>query len=409
MARNKTQKPLTEAPPEPDSSDETTSSTEEAVEEEEEEEVSASTASSEEEDDDEEENPSTPPPPSAKKLPSTTTTATISAKRPVTEDDSDDDEPPLQKLKPAATAAVVNASSSKPRSKSTVAGLAAEKRPSESDLKVSSKKPRKEKSGSGSGSGSVLVSTPVVVQEEGSKKLFQRVFSEDDEIEILKGMIEYRAKRGADPMYEIDDFYGFIKKSLHVDVNKGQIVDKVRRLRKKFYNAKKKKLTNPHEIQAFELSKKIWESNAGEDADDEKIGNGVVAVENHGNNTNSNSNLGSKSSAKARVLKIKSGGNVAAVEDQKNNNNSKEVEVGEKGGKVTEVEEKAMDFEIGEAVSWEKLRKKGLRLMGAKARAEIEGMWEKVAVKQAEAKMLRLETEQEETRRIMEALRSGKH
>ncbi|KNA02725.1 hypothetical protein SOVF_215960, partial [Spinacia oleracea] len=297
---------------------------------------------------------------------------------------------------------------SKPRSKSTVAALAAEKRPSESELKTSSKKPRKEKSGSGA---APLAAVSPVVHEEGSKKLFQRVFSEDDEIEILKGMIEYRAKRGADPMFEIDDFYGFVKKSVHVDVNKGQIVDKVRRLKKKFFNAKKKKLSNPHEIHAFELSKKIWDINGGDDVmEDDKINNGAVE---HNNN-----NVWSSPKPKPRVLKLKTGGGGGVggtstgnggvvLEEMKKKKEDNEGEKG--GGKVSEFVEKDVEFEVGEAVAWEKLRKKGLTMMGAKARAEIDEMWEKVAMKQAEAKILRSEVEQEETRRIMEALRSGKN
>ncbi|XP_021726255.1 GLABROUS1 enhancer-binding protein-like [Chenopodium quinoa] len=409
MARNKAQKPLTEAPPEADSSEESTSNS--SIEPEEEENSGSSS--------DEEQTPSTPQPPpaSGKKAPTSASasaapTAVASGnKRPLSEDDSssddEEDEPTLQKIKPISKPGFISGTLGKDQLKYTIAALPAgqvpEKRSSESALKSSSKKPRKEKSGSvaaisgGAGGG---------VPEEGSKKLFQRVFSEDDEILILKGMIDFKAKRGADPMIEIDDFYGFIKKSLHVEVSKVQIVDKVRRLKKKFFNAKKKKLTNPVEIQCFELSKKIWEnnySNAGDDVvvEDDKGTNGAVA-ENNGN-----SNVGLKS--KARVLKIKSGSNAGAVGEDQKKKNDKEEELIEKSGKVVGTDEKDLELEVGEAVAWEELRKKGLRMMGAKARAEIGEMWEKVAMKQAEARILRSEAEQEETRRIMEALRSGKH
>ncbi|KNA16147.1 hypothetical protein SOVF_091830 [Spinacia oleracea] len=405
MARSKTQKPLTEDPPEADSSEEVTGSSSSGEEgEEPEEEVSNTGSSSGEEE--EEETPSTPvPPPSFKKIP----LSAAATKRPLSEDDFDDDtsdDSPLHTLKSASKPAIETPS--KPRSKSTVA---AEKRPSETELKTSSKKPRKEKLVSGA--APAAAASPVV-HEEASKKLFQRVFSEGDEIEILKGMIEYRAKRGADPMVEIDDFYGFVKKSVHVDVNKGQIVDKVRRLKKKFFNAKKKKLNNPHEIHAFELSKKIWDINGGDDVmEDDKINNVTIAEYNN----NHNNNVGSKPNSKPRVLKLKtkvgvgvggggggggisSGNGVVVMEDNE----------GEKGGgKVSDIVEKDVEFEVGEAVAWEKLRKRGLTMMGAKARAEIDEMWEKVAMKQAEAKIMRSEVEREETRRIMEALRSGKN
>uniref|UniRef100_A0A803NED2 Glabrous enhancer-binding protein-like DBD domain-containing protein n=1 Tax=Chenopodium quinoa TaxID=63459 RepID=A0A803NED2_CHEQI len=326
MARNKAQKPLTEAPPEADSSEESTSNS--SIEPEEE------------------------------RIP-----------RPLSEDDSssddEEDEPTLQKIKPISKPGFISGTLGKDQLKYTIAALPAgqvpEKRSSESALKSSSKKPRKEKSGSvaaisgGAGGG---------VPEEGSKKLFQRVFSEDDEILILKGMIDFKAKRGADPMIEIDDFYGFIKKSLHVEVSKVQIVDKVRRLKKKFFNAKKKKLTNPVEIQCFELSKKIWENNYSNA--------GMMLL--------------------LRMIRVLMGLLLKTM-----------------SGKVVGTDEKDLELEVGEAVAWEELRKKGLRMMGAKARAEIGEMWEKVAMKQAEARILRSEAEQEETRRIMEALRSGKH
>ncbi|XP_021746954.1 GLABROUS1 enhancer-binding protein-like [Chenopodium quinoa] len=250
MARNKAQKPLTEAPPENPKKREFRFFFRRRT------------------------NPINPQPPpaSGKKAPTSASasaapTAVASGnKRPLSEDDSssddEEDEPTLQKIKPISKPGFISGTLGKDQLKYTIAALPAgqvpEKRSSESALKSSSKKPRKEKSGSvaaisgGAGGG---------VPEEGSKKLFQRVFSEDDEILILKGMIDFKAKRGADPMIEIDDFYGFIKKSLHVEVSKVQIVDKVRRLKKKFFNAKKKKLTNPVEIQCFELSKKIWENN----------------------------------------------------------------------------------------------------------------------------------------------------
>lgn len=223
-------------------------------------------------------------------------------------------------------------------------------------------------------------------------------------------MIEYRAKKKADPMNDVDDFYGFIKKSVHADVNKGQMVDKVRRLRKKFQNAKKRKLTNLHEIQAFELSKKIWESNvAADDAGvaDEKASNGVLEV-----NNNAGPGAGAvaaKSNTKPRSVKSKTGAGAGAVtvavtgnaDDKKSN---VEEEEGEKGVKMIEGVQKEEDVEVGEAVSMDRIRKEGFKKMGAKARAEINAMWDKVALARLKMEMLQHEAQEEESRRIMEAL-----
>lgn len=101
--------------------------------------------------------------------------------------------------------------------------------------------------------------------EDGKKQMFQRLWSEDDEIAILKGMIEYTSKKGVDPWNDMNLFHDFIKKSLHVDVSKTQLQDKVRRLKKKYEtNASKAKkgedrpFSKPHDKKSFELSKKIW-------------------------------------------------------------------------------------------------------------------------------------------------------
>ncbi|KAI8012880.1 putative transcription factor [Camellia lanceoleosa] len=60
-------------------------------------------------------------------------------------------------------------------------------------------------------------------------------------------------------------FYDFIKKSLHIDVSKTQLFEKVRRLKKKYENnASKSKMgkdrifLKAHEQKTYQLSKKIW-------------------------------------------------------------------------------------------------------------------------------------------------------
>ncbi|XP_050241345.1 probable transcription factor At1g11510 [Quercus robur] len=97
------------------------------------------------------------------------------------------------------------------------------------------------------------------------KKLFQRLWSDDNEIELLKGMLDYRAIHDSDPAADAAAFYEFVKKSLHVEVTKAQLVDKMKRLRKKYRNnagrGKKGKdptFSKPHERKTYQLSKKIW-------------------------------------------------------------------------------------------------------------------------------------------------------
>ncbi|KAF3637022.1 putative histone H3.3-like [Capsicum annuum] len=93
---------------------------------------------------------------------------------------------------------------------------------------------------------------------------WQQMKGEDDEIDILKGTIDYRSKKKADSIANLGTFHEFIKMSLHVDASKVQLQDKIRRLKKYMNNAGKEKgkervLTKAHEQKEYELSKKIWD------------------------------------------------------------------------------------------------------------------------------------------------------
>ncbi|KAL1809065.1 hypothetical protein DCAR_0728593 [Daucus carota subsp. sativus] len=103
--------------------------------------------------------------------------------------------------------------------------------------------------------------------EDKKTALFARLFSEKDEIVLLEGMIDYREKKGADPSLDIVAFHESIEDMLSCSATKNQIVDKIRRLRKKFVNNLKRGqnggdpvISRPHEYKSFELSKKIWGS-----------------------------------------------------------------------------------------------------------------------------------------------------
>ena len=66
----------------------------------------------------------------------------------------------------------------------------------------------------------------------GKRRSFvQRLWSDDNEIELLEGMVNYRAINDANPA---EDVAAYVKKSLHMKVMKAQLVDKMKRLRKKY-------------------------------------------------------------------------------------------------------------------------------------------------------------------------------
>jgi len=107
-------------------------------------------------------------------------------------------------------------------------------------------------------------------EEDGNKsgsqaKLFQRIWSPEDEVGILKGILEFISMTGQDPYRYADAFHSFIKKSLHVEFSSFQLKEKIRRMKKRCKThlerqaeGKEPRLLKPHDQTLFEFSKKIW-------------------------------------------------------------------------------------------------------------------------------------------------------
>ena len=101
-----------------------------------------------------------------------------------------------------------------------------------------------------------------------SRRLFQRLWTDEDEIELLQGFLEYSAQRGPNSSSHHHDttaFYDQIKSKLQLDFNKNQLVEKLRRLKKKYRNVvsrissgKEFSFKSPHDQSTFEISRKIW-------------------------------------------------------------------------------------------------------------------------------------------------------
>ncbi|KAE8708595.1 hypothetical protein F3Y22_tig00110338pilonHSYRG00209 [Hibiscus syriacus] len=133
-------------------------------------------------------------------------------------------------------------------------------KPKQSANESSSKRKRALSSASDGGSGAVK--SPVIV----------RRWSEAEEIAILKGLIEYKSKEGADSFKDSSSgFLDFIKKKFEADVSKTQLYEKIRRLKNKYkVNAEKGQNGNEpglpiyHVRKCFQLSKKIWGNETNE-------------------------------------------------------------------------------------------------------------------------------------------------
>ncbi|OIT02912.1 PREDICTED: probable transcription factor At4g00390 [Nicotiana attenuata] len=90
---------------------------------------------------------------------------------------------------------------------------------------------------------------------------FKRLWSDEDEIAVLEGMLEYASARNISPSVDYNAFYIFVKDQLQVEVSKNQLKDKVNNLKSKFMKnvAKRGAFSKPHEENLFKLSQRIWD------------------------------------------------------------------------------------------------------------------------------------------------------
>lgn len=95
---------------------------------------------------------------------------------------------------------------------------------------------------------------------EDSKKpgAFQRLWTEEDEIAVLQGMIDFKKETGKSPYEDTNVYYDYIKKSISFEVSKNQFMDKIRSLRKKYIGKEKPSFTKPHDQKSYRLCQYIW-------------------------------------------------------------------------------------------------------------------------------------------------------
>ncbi|XP_077218166.1 putative transcription factor At3g04930 [Tasmannia lanceolata] len=103
---------------------------------------------------------------------------------------------------------------------------------------------------------------------DDSRRLFQRLWTDEDEIGLLQGFLDYISQRdpsNSSSHLDKGPFYDQIKDRLQLDFNKNQLVEKLRRLKKKYRNVvsrissgKDFSFKSPHDQTTFEISRKIW-------------------------------------------------------------------------------------------------------------------------------------------------------
>lgn len=107
--------------------------------------------------------------------------------------------------------------------------------------------------------------TPTIENSDSvmKKSQFHRVWSEEDEISILEGYLNYSSLYNVNPSSDYDAFLAFVKDKLQEETNKTQLQDKLTRLKKKYKkNVDNKSFSKSHEEKLFKLSERIWGSQA---------------------------------------------------------------------------------------------------------------------------------------------------
>ncbi|KAL0302192.1 UNVERIFIED_CONTAM: STOREKEEPER protein [Sesamum angustifolium] len=136
--------------------------------------------------------------------------------------------------------------------------------------------PRKDDSECSSPSASDFIIVPAAKPSEKNTP-FSKIFSEEDEIALLKGLAIFWAEGRNNKWAE---FYNFIKDTLPHQFTRTQVSEKIRRLKVKFENNFKRARANggcldfsdAHESAVFEVSKTLWGEDKSEAGDkhDEK-------------------------------------------------------------------------------------------------------------------------------------------
>ncbi|TKY53591.1 Mediator-associated protein 1 [Spatholobus suberectus] len=106
------------------------------------------------------------------------------------------------------------------------------------------------------------VGNEILAIEDGStgKKpaMFQRIWSEKDEKEILKALAEFVADTGLEPYKEVYAFHDFLKKSKPLETSALQLKEKIRRMEKKFMNSTKGKSKTKLDFEILQLAQEGW-------------------------------------------------------------------------------------------------------------------------------------------------------
>ncbi|XP_059312187.1 probable transcription factor At3g04930 [Lycium ferocissimum] len=145
-------------------------------------------------------------------------------------------------------------------------------------------------------------SVPIVLPGTKKPSLFQRLWTDEDEVELLQGFLDYTAQRGLNSSsqqhhYDTTAFYDQIKCKFQLDFNKNQLVEKLRRLKKKYRTVMSKMgsgkefvFKSAHDQVTFEISRKIWGNGGGSFVRNSPGGSTVLEYDEDATHLNPNHN-----------------------------------------------------------------------------------------------------------------------
>uniref|UniRef100_A0A0E0LNT4 Glabrous enhancer-binding protein-like DBD domain-containing protein n=1 Tax=Oryza punctata TaxID=4537 RepID=A0A0E0LNT4_ORYPU len=179
--------------------------------------------------------------------------------------------------------------------------------------------------GGGGGSGSVGGVGSSSGGGGGERRpLFQRLWTEEDEIVILRGFAEFTAARGtafASHQYDTDPFYEDMRGRLQLGFSKSQLVEKLRRLKRKYRNCVSRlrgsgnafSFRSPHEQAIFEIARNIWRPTNKHGRDGDSDDEDATAVTPAAIPVNTSPNGEVKSPTSGRQRRRRRGGDFAAA------------------------------------------------------------------------------------------------
>ncbi|KAG0493595.1 hypothetical protein HPP92_004589 [Vanilla planifolia] len=111
--------------------------------------------------------------------------------------------------------------------------------------------------------------------DEKKKDNFRRIWSSEDELALLRGILDYKESHRVIPssLQQVESLLNSVKGSLSISASLNQMIDKIRRMKQKYMKAVKRietaknpNIPNAHDAAVFHLSRNIWGSRKEESA-----------------------------------------------------------------------------------------------------------------------------------------------